>query len=340
MTSSARAVVGSPFRALLTAVVLTTLLSPHLVQCCYSESYSWDESHNPLGPSRCRSSNNSCDCDGLRTCSFWGYCQGAARAASRDSASPGLATTMPPLSIQLGSSLEESHNDSGGISSDGIRRLIIIPIAIFGTVFGLGGLILLSYLCCNCCTRSMGPQQVSSYPSMQEGEGGDRLSSSAGGGITAGSKNVHIVVNPMCTQKGGLKQQEQQQAQQQLRKVSLQEIGCCAPAPAVPPLSLQQQSPQSINPVYPSSVTVECSSNNGTPISMMADVGTTGNGDGSNGGGLMKLHGLQYHRIGGPESPVPTPSTANSIPVTEAPSTIAESRETHMRIDVAPRNIQ
>ncbi|GIL48372.1 hypothetical protein Vafri_4632 [Volvox africanus] len=320
MAPSALAVVVSSFRALLTAAVLTTLLSPQLGQCCYSESYSWDESRNPRGPSRCRSSNKSCDCDGLRTCSFWGYCQGAARASSMDSASKGLATATPPLSTQLGSSLEESHNDSGGgggIGSDGIRRLIIIPIAIFGTVFGLGGFILLLCFCCN------------------------RHSSSSGAPIQEPSRSYMLGLKQQEQQQKQQQEQEQEQ-QQQLRKDSLQEMGCSAPA--LPPLPLQRQSPKFINPVHPSSVTVECSSSNGDPISTMADVGTTDRGGSSNGcgnsdgGGLMKLRGSRHHRVGGPEPPVLTPPTANNILVIEAPGTAAEPWET--QIHVAPHNIQ
>ncbi|GIL74627.1 hypothetical protein Vretimale_2143 [Volvox reticuliferus] len=285
MSASAAAAVVSP-RVLLITVAVLSLLS-NLGQGCYSESYIWDESHNPLGPSRCRSNNNNCDCDGLRTCSFWGYCQGPARY-SGNSTSPELAT--PPRSPQLGSSLEESHNGSGGgggISSGGIRTLIIVPIVIFGTVLVLGAAMVL--LCC-WCNRNRGLTQQSSGPSVLGCEGRDGLSSTAASGMLplppamAGIHNNGHIVIPMCAQKD-LKQQQQQE--QHLRKD--------------PPTSLTQF----INPVCPNITVNCCSSSDGTPTSR-TELCTDG-GSGSNGEGMM-LHGLRQQRIGPPESSAQTPA--------------------------------
>ncbi|WP_425334903.1 hypothetical protein [Myxococcus stipitatus] len=43
---------------------------------CQFYNYYRDEARNPRGPNRC---SNSCDCDGMRTCSSSGWCQGVAR---------------------------------------------------------------------------------------------------------------------------------------------------------------------------------------------------------------------------------------------------------------------
>lgn len=44
---------------------------------CLVDSYTRDESVNPMGPSRCSS---DCDCDGARSCSSSNFCQGEARS--------------------------------------------------------------------------------------------------------------------------------------------------------------------------------------------------------------------------------------------------------------------
>ncbi|HEX2569486.1 MAG TPA: RICIN domain-containing protein [Polyangia bacterium] len=54
--------------------------------------YRWDESQNPGGPNRC---TNQWQCDGARTCSPYGWCQGVARPAT---------TTPPPANIPGGAS--------------------------------------------------------------------------------------------------------------------------------------------------------------------------------------------------------------------------------------------
>ncbi|WP_425537960.1 hypothetical protein [Myxococcus stipitatus] len=46
-----------------------------LAACKYYNYYR-DEARNPRGPNRC---SGSCDCDGMRTCSSSGWCQGVAR---------------------------------------------------------------------------------------------------------------------------------------------------------------------------------------------------------------------------------------------------------------------
>ncbi|MFY1828732.1 hypothetical protein ACN47A_22620 [Myxococcus fulvus] len=51
---------------------------------CQFYNYYWDEARNPRGPNRC---TNSCQCDGMRTCSSSGWCQGTAR--------PGVSCTSP-----------------------------------------------------------------------------------------------------------------------------------------------------------------------------------------------------------------------------------------------------
>lgn len=43
---------------------------------CNYYNYYHDEAANPLGSNRCSS---DCDCDGMRTCSPFGWCQGEAR---------------------------------------------------------------------------------------------------------------------------------------------------------------------------------------------------------------------------------------------------------------------
>ncbi|GLC59683.1 hypothetical protein PLESTB_001522000 [Pleodorina starrii] len=151
--------------------------------CCDTEDYRWDESTNPLGPSRCRSSSNNCDCDGLRRCSRWGYCQGIARRASKQDAALSTPPPLPPgapgttggLSVplapgqQAGSSQElglsgsSSGSGSGsgsvkrGIGSGGVRTWIVIPIIIFGIVFGILA-ISLAFCACQYCTRQRPPQ--------------------------------------------------------------------------------------------------------------------------------------------------------------------------------------
>ncbi|MCE9672670.1 hypothetical protein LY474_33165 [Myxococcus stipitatus] len=48
------------------------------LQSCQFYNYYRDEARNPRGPNRCY---NSCECDGMRTCSSAGWCQGVARPA-------------------------------------------------------------------------------------------------------------------------------------------------------------------------------------------------------------------------------------------------------------------
>jgi hypothetical protein len=56
---------------------------------CTALSYHWDESANPGGPSSCSSAtapggDGDCECDGARTCSDIGFCEGDARCHSPD----------------------------------------------------------------------------------------------------------------------------------------------------------------------------------------------------------------------------------------------------------------
>ncbi|MCP3098506.1 hypothetical protein LZ198_06395 [Myxococcus sp. K15C18031901] len=51
-------------------------VSEQELQNCKAYNYYHDEARNPRGPNRC---SNSCDCDGMRTCSSFGWCQGVAR---------------------------------------------------------------------------------------------------------------------------------------------------------------------------------------------------------------------------------------------------------------------
>src|SRR5210317_13225 len=43
---------------------------------CQDENYHYKESQDELGNDVCK---NSCQCDGLRSCSIWGYCLGIPR---------------------------------------------------------------------------------------------------------------------------------------------------------------------------------------------------------------------------------------------------------------------
>jgi len=47
------------------------------VDNCADPCYTWNEGITPLGPNRCKT---SCECDGARTCSKSGFCEGTARA--------------------------------------------------------------------------------------------------------------------------------------------------------------------------------------------------------------------------------------------------------------------
>lgn len=47
---------------------------------CVSPNYRHNEANNRPGPNRCKT---HCDCDGARTCSAHGWCQGVARPAPR-----------------------------------------------------------------------------------------------------------------------------------------------------------------------------------------------------------------------------------------------------------------
>ena len=44
---------------------------------CADPCYTWDEAKTTLGSNRCKT---SCECDGARTCSKSGFCEGTARA--------------------------------------------------------------------------------------------------------------------------------------------------------------------------------------------------------------------------------------------------------------------
>ena len=53
-----------------------TLAGPGILpanDCCTSNTYCHDEATNPKGPNQC---SDNCDCDGERTCSEYGWCQG------------------------------------------------------------------------------------------------------------------------------------------------------------------------------------------------------------------------------------------------------------------------
>jgi hypothetical protein len=68
---------GRMFPALKWMGVLALLVLPlAMAQAGSSPNYRWDESKSPLGPNRC---SDSSQCDGQRTCSEWGWCQGEAR---------------------------------------------------------------------------------------------------------------------------------------------------------------------------------------------------------------------------------------------------------------------
>jgi hypothetical protein len=57
-------------------LALTLSLAPTVAQAGSGPTFCWNEANNPGGPNRC--TNNS-QCDGARTCSQSGYCQGTAR---------------------------------------------------------------------------------------------------------------------------------------------------------------------------------------------------------------------------------------------------------------------
>ncbi|WP_442941767.1 hypothetical protein [Nostoc sp.] len=62
--------------ALALSLAMTLSLRPAVVLAGSGPSYCWNEANNPGGPNRC--SNNQ-QCDGARTCSSSGFCQGTAR---------------------------------------------------------------------------------------------------------------------------------------------------------------------------------------------------------------------------------------------------------------------
>lgn len=51
-------------------------LAPGVASAGDGVGYTWDEAKNPLGPNKCKTDK---ECDGLRTCSPHGWCQGTAR---------------------------------------------------------------------------------------------------------------------------------------------------------------------------------------------------------------------------------------------------------------------
>lgn len=73
---SNRKVHGLISGSLLSALIFTSLsimASAQAKPSCTSPRHTIDEAKNKLGPNRCK---NHCNCDGARTCSPHGWCQG------------------------------------------------------------------------------------------------------------------------------------------------------------------------------------------------------------------------------------------------------------------------
>lgn len=58
------------------AGLMAMALAPVVAQAGNHPCYSWNEARNPGGANRC---TNNQQCDGARTCSAAGWCQGTAR---------------------------------------------------------------------------------------------------------------------------------------------------------------------------------------------------------------------------------------------------------------------
>lgn len=77
--------------------------------CDYYNFYR-DETRNPGGAYRC---SNSCQCDGMRTCSQWGWCQGTAR--------PNVSCTSPQYHWNEAWNSGGSNRCSNSCQCDGRR---------------------------------------------------------------------------------------------------------------------------------------------------------------------------------------------------------------------------
>ncbi|MDO9018311.1 MAG: hypothetical protein Q8S73_12195 [Deltaproteobacteria bacterium] len=64
------------WKSVLFAGLVSLALMPAAAQAGSGPSFCWDEARNPGGANRC---TNSQQCDGARTCSAAGWCQGTAR---------------------------------------------------------------------------------------------------------------------------------------------------------------------------------------------------------------------------------------------------------------------
>ena len=87
-------------------VALAVLALPWtLAHAGSSPRYRWDESRNTPGPHRC---TENTQCDGLRTCSPYGWCQGEARPPppERPPPSPGRPPRPPPERGEPGPDLQ------------------------------------------------------------------------------------------------------------------------------------------------------------------------------------------------------------------------------------------
>ena len=61
---------------LVMAGLVALAVAPTVAQAGSGPSYCWNEARNQRGPNRCTNNN---ECDGARTCSSAGWCQGTAR---------------------------------------------------------------------------------------------------------------------------------------------------------------------------------------------------------------------------------------------------------------------